>query len=472
MPIWRETAAGSDSLHGGALIKVMARWRRLRPSPGAADRGLTLVEMIVALTVFALTSTAVLAMLLSSLRTTRSNRSRVAAANLAAREIEIVRGQFASPSLGPKTVDLGQVIDPNPLPGGTVGQPLVVDRTPYTVTRIAEWQSQGATSSPCDGGASGQLAYLHVTITVTWPQMNGVKPVTSSTLLTPPLGTYDAGSGHVKVKVTDALGAPEANQRVSLTPGGAQVTGSDGCAFFAFLAPGTYTASLNTTGYVDPSWSPTPSLTVTVTANQVTPATFAYAPAATLNLSPAIATGYPAPATLPFTVYNTALLSTTHTKAIPAGATGTATITTWPYPDGLTAWAGSCADADPKASGGTRQDPLPTDPGTTASGTVPTAPVDVVVTTNRGAVVTNGTVVAVHATDSGCAGPVSDPVDGGTVGSALTLPTRTDSHGVTHVSLPYGTWTIKVSGSRPDKKWPQVTLTSGGTTPNVSVVTK
>jgi hypothetical protein len=104
------------------------------------------------------------------------------------------------------------------------------------------------------------------------------------------------------------------------------------------------------------------------------------------------------------------------------------------------------------------------------SGTVATAPVDIVVTTSRGAAVGNGTVVAVHATDSGCRGSVSDPVDGGSVGEALTLPTRTDSQGITHASLPFGTWTLKVSGYRASHRWPQVTLSPNGTTANASVV--
>jgi prepilin-type N-terminal cleavage/methylation domain-containing protein len=452
------------------LIRAIARRGRRRTAHDA-DCGLSLVEVVVSLTVFALLATAVLVMMLNSLRTSRSNRGRVAAANLAAREIEIVRGQFTSPALGPKTVELGQVLDPHPLPGGEAGQPLVVDQTPYTVTRMAEWQSQDATSSPCDGGASGQLAYLHVTVTVTWPRMDGVTPVTSSTLLTPPLGTYDSGTGHVKVKVTDALGAPEANQRVTLAPGDSQTTGTDGCAFFAFLSPGTYTASLSTPGYVDPSWSPAPSLAVTVTANQVTPAAFSYAPAATVNLAAATTNGHPAPPGMPFTVYNTALVSTTHTRPIPAASGGATSITTWPYGDGLTAWAGDCSDADPQAAGGSRQEPFATEPGQTTDAAISAAPVDITVTSRPGAAVSNATVVAVHAPDSGCHGPVADPVDGGTVGEAFTLPT-TDSGGVTRVSLPFGTWTIKVSGRRADHRWPTVTLAPDGSTAAVSVVVR
>jgi prepilin-type N-terminal cleavage/methylation domain-containing protein len=452
------------------LIRVIMR-RSARRTVNRPDCGLSLVEVVVSLTVFALLATAVLVMMLNSLRASRSNRGRVAAANLAAREIEIVRGQFTSPALGPKTVELGQVLDPHPLPGGEAGQPLVVDQTPYTVTRIAEWQSQGATSSPCDGGASGQLAYLHITVTVTWPHMDGVTPVTSSTLLTPRLGTYDSGTGHVKVKVTDALGAPEANQRVSLVPGDSQTTGPDGCAFFAFLTPGTYTASLSTPGYVDPSWAPSPSLAVNVLANQVTPAAFSYAPAATVNLAAAVTDGHPAPSSMPFTVYNTALVTTTHTKSIPAASVGPTSIRTWPYDDGLTAWAGDCADADPQAAGGTRQEPFATTPGQTTDAAISAAPVDITVTSNRGTAMSNATVVAVHVTDSGCRGPVPDPVDGGTAGEVLTLPT-TDSRGMTQVSLPFGTWTLKVSGRRANHSWPRVTLAPDGTTAAVSVVVR
>ena len=66
---------------------------------------------------------------------------------------------------------------------------------------------------------------------------------------------------------------------------------------------------------------------------------------------------------MPYTIYNTGILSSTHTTAIPATGGGGATVRTWPYPDGLTAWAGDCADADPAATGGTRSLPTATGPG-------------------------------------------------------------------------------------------------------------
>ena len=77
--------------------------------------------------------------------------------------------------------------------------------------------------------------------------------MTSQTLLTPPAGSGDPNDGHILVQAFDRDALPLAGQTVSLTgpESASQTTTSDGCAFFAYLDPGTYTASLSTTGYVD-----------------------------------------------------------------------------------------------------------------------------------------------------------------------------------------------------------------------------
>jgi len=252
-----------------------------------ADDGFTLIEVMVALAILVVVATLAATTLLSVLRSTGNDRARVAAANLAAREIETVRSAFESPLQGPQSLPLGQVINAAPLPGAAAGSPLVVDNRAYTVTRTSEWQKQGASTGPCDGGSSGQLAYLRVGVKVTWADIGSTTPVTSATLLTPPLGTYDTGSGHIKAKVTDQNSAPEPGTTVTVanSSGGAvgsQLTAADGCAFFAFLAPGTYTVTASRAGYVDLNWQATPSQSITVVANQAVPAPFDnYAPAAT-----------------------------------------------------------------------------------------------------------------------------------------------------------------------------------------------
>jgi len=252
-----------------------------------ADDGFTLIEVMVALAILVVVATLAATTLLSVLRSTGNDRARVAAANLAAREIETVRSAFESPLQGPQSLPLGQVINAAPLPGAAAGSPLVVDNRAYTVTRTTQWQTQDASTGPCDGGSSGQLAYLRVGVKVTWADIGSTTPVTSATLLTPPLGTYNTGSGHIKAKVTDQNSAPAPGTTVTVanSSGGAvgsQLTAADGCAFFAFLAPGTYTVTASRAGYVDLNWQATPSQSITVVANQAVPAPFDnYAPAAT-----------------------------------------------------------------------------------------------------------------------------------------------------------------------------------------------
>ncbi len=189
------------------------------------------------------------------------------------------------------------------------------------MSRTTQWQSQGSTSGPCDGGASGQLAYMRVSVTVTWLHMGNTTPVTAATLLTPPLGTYNAGTGHIKAKVIDEQGAPEAGIPVSVYDSSGAVvatqqTADDGCAFFAFLNPACYTVTAAKTGYVDLNWQSTASQAVTVVANTAVNAPFSFAQAATTTFT--FDTSQPdyAPASdTAFTVYNSLLTNTTYTKS-------------------------------------------------------------------------------------------------------------------------------------------------------------
>ena len=76
-------------------------------------------------------------------------------------------------------------------------------------------------------------------------------------------------------------------------------TNSDGCAFFAFLTPGTYTVSLNTVGYVNRQSVQNPSQTVGVTVGNVSSVQFDYDQAATLSLTFAADAGGTIPTDLP-----------------------------------------------------------------------------------------------------------------------------------------------------------------------------
>jgi type II secretory pathway pseudopilin PulG len=204
--------------------------------------GYSVVELLVAVTVFALVFAAVSIGIGRALEVNRGNRNRSAAAYLAARQLEEVRARpFSTVALG--TTACAYTTSSCNLP------------SPYTVTQTVAWASPGSTSTSCDVPATSgsSLAYKRVTVTVTWPDMGGVAPVTSQTLLTPPGGTYDPNDGHILVQLFDRDALPLGGQTVSISgpQSASQTTTADGCAFFAYLDPGTYTVTLPSSTYVD-----------------------------------------------------------------------------------------------------------------------------------------------------------------------------------------------------------------------------
>ena len=399
--------------------------------------GYSVVELLVAVTVFALVFAAVSIGIGRALEVNRGNRNRSAAAYLAARQLEEVRAKaFSSVALG-RTTCVYTTTSCN-LP------------SPYTMVQDVTWASPGSTSTTCDVPATSgsSLAYKRVTVTVTWPDMGGVSPVTSQTLLTPPAGSYDPNDGHILVQAFDRDAMPLAGQTVSLSgpETASQVTTSDGCAFFAYLDPGTYTATLSTTGYVDRQGGQPATQTAGVTTSQITRVQFDYDRAATLSVGLVAPSGAVIPTGtygIAMTVANSNL--TVGYKSYQQAATGSGTTRTitplFPYASGYQVWAGDCADADPAAySGGSRGAVLAGDQGATTTGSAALDAVDVTVrrTSTTGTLVSGATISAIHAAGTGC-----------TAGETLTTTTTTSATGQLRLALPYGSWTIRaVSGSR------------------------
>jgi prepilin-type N-terminal cleavage/methylation domain-containing protein len=400
-----------------------------------AQGGYSMVELIVAVTVFALVFAAVSLGIGRVLEVNRGNRNRSAAAYLAARQLEEVRAKsFDQVTLGRTTCVYTTTSCKLP--------------SPYTVVQDVAWASPGSTTTSCDVPAtSGSvLAYKRVTVTVTWPDMNGVAPVTSQTLLTPPGGTYDPNDGHILVQVFDRDALPLGGQAVSISgpETASQTTTTDGCAFFPYLEPGTYTATLSTSGYVDRQGNQPATQTVGVTATQISKVQFDYDQAATLSVALTTPAGAAIPSGIALTVANSNL--TVGTKSFQQAATGsgiTRTVTPlFPYASGYQVWTGDCADADPATySGGSRGAVLASNPAATTTGSAALDAVDLVVKRSNGTLMSGATVVATHAAGTGC-----------TSGETLTSATTTNSSGALRLALPYGTWTIRA------------TVTSGGTT--------
>ncbi len=250
------------------MIRALHRMR-VRTSGRADEGGFTMVELVVGIFIFALVIGGIVAGMSSSLNLTRQNRNRSIAANLASQEMDTVRStEFTG------------------LPMGLVTASQTVDGVPYTVTRETQWVTPNATSGPCQAPSGSALAYLSVTVSVTWNNMAGVPAPVSHTVITPPVGTYDTTSGHVAVMVRNAAGAPQGSVPVALSGPSVsetQTTTTDGCAFFAYQPAGAYTVALARANYVDDQGIASPVQSATVSVGTTVSLQFQYDDAATLR---------------------------------------------------------------------------------------------------------------------------------------------------------------------------------------------
>ncbi len=296
-----------------------------------------------------------------------------------------------------------------------------------------------------------------MTVSVFWADMRGVSPAESSTILSPPVGSYDPNNGHIAVKVLGSDATPLGGVPVTVTASGFNrnlTTTSDGCAFFAFVPPASYTVTLGAVGYVDRQGSASPSQVTGVTSGAISSVAFDYDRAAALTLTMGSTGGGSFPSNLSVEVGNAALVPT-GSKEFPGSGAIRTVGNLYPYADGYEAWAGSCADADPEGKdgnglafwpGASRDPGFDTAPGGATTGTVNMPTVELHYGDTS---VSSGThsIIATHLADNGC--PTGLQYTIGTFsGPATSL-----------VALPYGTWTFQVSGGTPySGSWPTVPL--------------
>jgi prepilin-type N-terminal cleavage/methylation domain-containing protein len=427
-----------------------------------SDAGMTLIELMWAMVIFAFVATATVGALEMALKTTRSDRSRVAASDLAARELEIVRNTFTGSASGPGLIT--DATNPDPLPGGTAGSPLVVDNVPYTVSRNTEWIIAGTGKSPCDGGATVTYPSMAVKISVTWSLMGNTQPVTAYTVLTPSKNWVSSTSnGYAAIKVLDSTASPVKNTQVTLTgPGGTMTdtTSDDGCAVFSTSSVGSWTASINQTGYVDFYGNQNATKNVTIAVGGLVQATINYDKAATATVQEATQAGYNLPTSLPWLTFANTGLQPTGTRYVQAAGATTTVTSLWPFTDGYTMWAGQCNQADPAASGGTRSPAVVMAPGSSNSASVTLTGTALTVRTAAGLPVTNATVTATPVSTTGC----------NSTENPLTLGV-TNSSGQLMTSLPAGSWTLKVSGKSPSGSWPSTAVLLPTSSPIAMTVT-
>ncbi|GGK93904.1 prepilin-type N-terminal cleavage/methylation domain-containing protein [Curtobacterium luteum] len=415
------------------LLRIVDRLRAARES----EEGFTIIEVMVAMTIFAMIAAGVAAGIVSTLYLTQDNRSREAALNLANQAIDLARS----------TKDVFTLDD------DTSSQN--VGNQSFTIKQTTNWINSDGTDTPNSCGAgSGVLAYKRVSVTVSWT--SGTSPrqksVVLDTLISPSSAVSSANASTIVIGVRTANGGPNSGVAVTITPvsGGASslanppaATDSNGCSYAVGVTPGTYRVTISKAGNVDPLGATAPYYSVATVAGGVGNRTFLYGQAITatfgspLNLKDGVTAKLPA--SLPVSYEYNGIVNTFQTT----------TATVFPYQwnviaGGLTS---TCTDVDPtnwptsnklatspnifNASDGTTPGFLPTTT-LTATARAPMGIIDVKmggIDTVLAATVKNTSAVA--GGDPGCSPSTTYYFTGMTPSKATTI------------ALPFGTWTLR-----------------------------
>ncbi|WIB15338.1 type II secretion system protein [Curtobacterium sp. MCPF17_050] len=418
------------------LLTIVDRLRAARDD----QSGFTIIEVMVAMTVFAIIAAGVAAGIASTLYLTQDNRSREAALNLANQALDAARS----------TKDVFTL--DNDTSAQTVGNQT------YTISRTTNWINSDGTDNSC-GAGSGVLAYKRVSISVSW--RSGTSPrekeVALDTLVSPGSAVSSATASTIVVGVKRANGGPNEGVTVTITPisGGATSlaaqpapTDGNGCSYALGVKPGTYRITINKAGNIDTEYKTSPTYDITTSQGGVGNKSFLYDRGLSVNVgTPVNIVG--APPKLPTSIQT----SFRHDDVVKTVSTTSTTL--FPYTDGWTTVAGSytstCTNVDPTSwttplnglvvspdvfSDKTGQPGFLATSDTTATARAPMGIFDVT---------TTGPDTVVSATVKN-----TSAVAGGDPGCAPSITywfTGINSTSATTIALPFGTWTIRSSTS-------------------------
>lgn len=402
------------------------------------DAGFTLIEVIVAMVVFAVIATGFLYVMAAGLTQTRDTRARVVAANLAAQEIDLVRAADS-------VLNVTNSTHTTTLNGDT-----------FHVAVSWSWATSTGGSATCEAGAaSGALTYKRVTVEVTWDNMPpGARPVYSDTSFAPRSKLNDPERGTILVGVIDAAGVGVSGATVSLSPSNgvaAVTTDSDGCAYLLKVPPAeTYTVSVSKSGYISDQQVSAPTAVVPVTAGTTSRASFSLDRMATFPLT--YADNVSGAKSLPNNLTTTFISTYGNFHVTSSTTANPKSITRFPIASGYSIVAGAYAEAPEDLSTSC----LAPDPGqwlttTTlagerpapvagpAGGSAPASSVPMGVVRLSGANGTGDYLKAVYVGGSAANTVTGDPGCGAgmtyTFGNIIPGGTAT-------IALPYGTWQL------------------------------
>jgi prepilin-type N-terminal cleavage/methylation domain-containing protein len=322
------------------------------------EAGLTLLEVIIAMMIFAVVAAGVAFVMVSSLSTTRDARAREVATNLAAQDIDYTRSVD-------DVIDVVDKVTTTTIGGIT-----------YTVTRTTAWITSSGADATC-GASGGVLLYKHVNDRVTWtgartPQTkvqadtqiapNGrLNDQSLGTILVSVLSSSGIGVSGVSVTATPDATAPNGAQVLTTTP---DATDVQGCSYILKVVPGTYAVSISKSGgYISGDQSTSPSQTVTVVAGDSTTANFQY------DLASSFATTFASNSALTPIQFPKNLIAnyaSTNATYSPVSATIPATklltVPLFPVSSGYTVFAGSFVASSKDSSGVAQPSCLSPDP--------------------------------------------------------------------------------------------------------------
>jgi Tfp pilus assembly protein PilV len=232
-----------------------------------AQRGDTLIEVLVAALLVALIATASLTGFGAIGGAVGNQRNEEQAATLAQQDQARLRGL--------NITQLSGTLGNNAATGGVN---TVIDGTTYNVTSKSQFVSgAGGTASCSTSGATGNADEVATTSTVTWaPGNDGRPPVILHGIITPAQGGSLVVSAQTPSSTsgTGSIGLPGVTATVTgPTTVPPLTTDSNGCAVFAGLVGGTYTVTYSAPGFVDKNGNPPASWSGAVTSTQTVAAT-------------------------------------------------------------------------------------------------------------------------------------------------------------------------------------------------------
>jgi prepilin-type N-terminal cleavage/methylation domain-containing protein len=313
-----------------------------------SDAGMSLVELMVAMVIFAIVSVGILTGMLTILKLTRDSRAVQVASNLAAEEIDLARSADDLFALDSKTYPVR-----------------TINGDKFTIKRVADWVTDPNTVLQCGAGGA-PLRYKAISVTVTWENMSPGNAVQSYTVLNPAERINDPTKGTIIVSVLGVTGAGSSAVSVNATPatpaGGATTipvtptpTDSKGCTYVLKVTPGNYNLTVTKTGFIDADQNIIGSNLVSVAAGSSVSRSFNYDKASTFPVS--YATNAPS-AKIPTNMDTTFISSYGLYYSAASTSALSRSLTLYPHPSGYEVIAGkfvpstqpsSCPMVDPAA---------------------------------------------------------------------------------------------------------------------------